>query len=1215
MRSNAINPNFSVWVNASAGTGKTKILIDRVLRLLLENKRNILCLTFTNAAANEMENRIHSILSKWAVCSESVLVADLEQLDFFPMSFQRVTLESSKKKEWIPVSSTGMTGDDAEITENDAEVIAPHNHDLSENPVAHPSMSSQHPYLSSQHPYLSSQCVTLGSRKNEALDRYLARARRLFSELENLGLTIQTIHAFCYKLISNFPIEAGIAPNCTLSECKELHSIIFNKVLHNEAVQDSINFIATEIDENKLRDLLYTLCVKRFASANDSEYIKDKLNAPDEIHDLQSGTTEHIKKLAEILSEGSKRDQSYSEILYDWCNRFLVKSPIIPPLSVIPARDAGIQKKRNMDPSVKHWDDTGMERKDTRIEDLAKVFLKSESHEKKSISSIATKSILEKFRDAEQIIESVQNVVFTHIRDMDSYQIFKRTSSLLGIFKVYVDLYSSEKSKNALLDYNDIIDLATNLLSNPNYKDWILFNLDQKIDHILVDEAQDNSISQWKIITNLCDEFFAGNDEKRTLFVVGDVKQSIYRFQGANPHLFNYMQQYFHTKTGWISCQLEKSFRSTPEILTLVDRLFNNFRAEISFNDNEIKHVPHRENDQGYIEIWPALPRRKEKEQQALQIPLTCREGYTIADRLLAQTIANRIHNWLNEGRILVAKDRHIEPRDIMILVRQRNVLVDYIISELKKANVPVVGRDYFRIMDYIAVQDLIALAEFLLLQANDLALANALKSPLFNFTEDDLFNIAYDRKEHSLWERIQDYSVVIYSELNYLINLSRIESPLALFTHILRTGKKKFAARLGLECFEVLDEFMNLVLQFKNPSLQAFVQWIKENNPEIKNDMQSERNAVRIMTIHKSKGLQAPIVFLVDTNTVPRNSESIIFDGTEVPFWCGKNNNAYCDQVKREKKLEDYNEYLRLLYVALTRAEDELYILSKEPVQKGSWYDLITQHGEPYKKKQAYLQPIFKEKVEVLCVNANYPYIYKKRDYFDVPVISLPPALAHPSVSSQHLPLSSQCLTLGSSKKEGEQVSAHSPVPFQHVTLEPGEKKAWIPVLEHWDDKKRSTGMTKDTIEMKDGYARGLIIHSILQYMPKIEKERRKNWVRKYLDNINTSEDKDEIYSKILAFNEKYGYLFDLEGKSEITLSGTIDGKSVLVRLDRLCITQDKAIIIDYKSHRNVSVSSLNEIKKQMLIYKTLVQEIYPNKQVECVVIWVEDLTLQSDF
>jgi len=475
MRKNAINPNFSVWVNASAGTGKTKILIDRVLRLLLENKRNILCLTFTNAAANEMENRIHSILSKWAICSESELIMDLEQLDLLHLSeesvsFQRVTLESRKKEEWIPVSSTGMTKESAGITE--------------------------------------------GSRKNEALDRYLARARRLFSELENLGLTIQTIHAFCYKLISNFPIEAGIAPNCTLSECKELHSIIFNKVLNNETVQDDINLIATEIDENKLRDLLYTLCVKRSMSANDSKYIKDKLSAPDEIHDLQSETIEHVGRLAEILSEGSKRDQSYSEILYST----VIPSGIQKENMWIPVSRTGMTSGL-VDSSVTRWNDT-------KVENLAKVFLKSESHEKKSISSIATKSILEKFKDAEQIIESVQNAVFTHIRDMNSYQIFKRTSSLLGVFKVYVDLYNSEKSKNALLDYNDIINLATNLLSNPDYKDWILFNLDQKIDHILVDEAQDNSISQWKIITNLCDEFFVVKNEKRSLIVVGDEKQS-----------------------------------------------------------------------------------------------------------------------------------------------------------------------------------------------------------------------------------------------------------------------------------------------------------------------------------------------------------------------------------------------------------------------------------------------------------------------------------------------------------------------------------------------------------------------------------------------------------------------------------------------------------------------------------------------------------------
>ncbi|NUY39512.1 AAA family ATPase [Wolbachia endosymbiont of Litomosoides brasiliensis] len=1119
MRSDTINPNFSAWVNASAGTGKTKILIDRVLRLLLENKRNIFCLTFTNAAANEMESRIHSILSKWAICSDSELIASLEQLDLSLLSLQY----------YYPSSQT---------------------------------------YLSSQYSTLESR--RLQTKNSEVFNHYLIQARKIFSELENLGLTIQTIHAFCYKLISSFPVEAGIVPNCALSECKELHPIVFDKLLHNEDVQDSINFIAAEVDENELRDLLYTLCIKRSVLTNDLEYIKGKLSAPDEIHSLQSEVTTQIERLSKILSKGSKRDQSYSKMLD------LISSPVIQ------VADTKIPK---LGSSITRWNDTS-------TENLVKVFLKSESHKRKRISSIITKSTLEKFPGAKQIIENIQNAVFTHIRNINSYQIFKRTSSLLDIFKVYIDLYNSEKSKNALLDYNDIIDLATNLLSNPDYKYWVLFNSDQKIDHILVDEAQDNSISQWKIIANLCDKFFICDDEKRTLFIVGDVKQSIYRFQGANPYLFNYMQQYFHTKTGgrdWISCQLEKSFRSTPEILTLVDRLFNNFREEISFVNSEIKHVPHRENDQGYIEIWPLLPRCKEEEQQALQIHLMHKKDSIIIDRLLAQAIAHKIHNWLNEGRILVAKDRHIEPRDIIILVRQRNVLVDYVTSELKKANIPVAGLGYFRIMDYIAVQDLIALTEFLLLPTNDLALANVLKSPLFNFTEDDLFNIAYDRKEQSLWERLQNYSKNIYSELNDLINLSHIESPITLFTHILHTSKKKFAARLGPECLEILDEFMNLVLQFENPSLQAFTQWIKENNPEIKNDMQSERNAVRIMTIHKSKGLQAPIVFLVDTNTVPRNSESIVFDAIGAPFLCRKNNNVYCDQAKREKKLEDYSEYLRLLYVALTRAEDELYILGKEPIQKGSWYDLITKYGEPYEKKHAELYQIFKEKVEVLCINANYPYICKKRDYFNVPVVLPPPNL---SMSFQHFPPLFQRPLLS----------------FQSFDTVTHPFSSLDPSIMHWDDKKRSTGTT-------DGYTRGSIIHSILQYMPKIEKDRRKNWIRKYLNNINTRENKDEIYRKILAFNEKHDYLFDLDGKSEITLSGTINGKPVLVRLDRLCITQDRAIIIDYKSHRKVSTFSLNEIKKQILSYKTLVQEACPNKQVECIVIWVEDLTIQSDF
>ncbi|WFW29960.1 MAG: UvrD-helicase domain-containing protein [Wolbachia endosymbiont of Menacanthus eurysternus] len=1093
MRLKAINPSFSVWVSASAGTGKTKILIDRVLKLLLENKKNILCLTFTDAAAKEIEDRIYNTLKKWMTCSENILITDLRELDF--------SLGSSPN-----ISSSDTHG------------------------------------------------LSFQSRKNEI------KARKLFFNLESLGLTVQTIHSFCHKLISKFPIEAGISPNYSLSECKELHSIVFDKMLHNKIIQDDINFIAARIDENRLRDLLYILYTKRLFLTDDLEYIKNRLNVSNKISNLENEIVIYVKKLAEILSKGGKRDQDYSAMLTNLCNLLNIQV---------------CESESQNDSDVSYLDEI-----DVNTKNIMEFFLKSRLNEKKNISSIITKGTLKRFKDSVRIIENIQNKALSYIRNINSYQIFRRTSSLLKIFKIYINLYNDEKSKKALLDYDDIIRLAKNLINNSEYKNWISES-DQEINHILIDEAQDNSIDQWEIITSLCDKFFTDNKDKRTLFVVGDIKQSIYRFQGANPHLFNRMQRYLYTKIGsrdWILCQLEKSFRSAPHILAFVDKLFNNFRKEITFTNNEIKHIPHRKNDQGYLEIWPPIPRYKEKKLQALQIHLVKEENYiTTAEQLLSQAIARKIFNWLSEGRILSSKNRHIEPRDIMILVRQRNMLVNCIVNEFKKANISIIGQNYHRIMDYIVVQDLVALAEFLLLPTNDFALANVLKSPLFNFTDDDLFNIAYNREKHSLWERLEKYNNAVFNELNDLINLSHINSFVSLFAQVLHTGKKKFATRLGLECFEILDEFMNLVLQFENLSLQAFIQWIKENNPEIKIDMQSRGdNAIRIMTVHKSKGLQAPIVFLVDTNTVPKNTGgSIIFDTMMAPFWYEKNDNAYCKKIKKDAKLEDYNEYLRLLYVALTRAEDELYILSKDPVQKGSWYDLIIKYGEPYKKKKVDLYPIFKKEIEVLCTNMNYLYVYKKRD------CSLSDSIILSSQNSEFNTPLNQCLVFGSNEKRNIDFNA-----------------------------------TEERITSNSNYyERGRIIHDILRYMPKIERNRRKSWIKGYLDDLNTKEDKREIYNKISAFSERYDYLFSLKGRSEIILSGVINGKSILVQLDRLCITKNKVIIIDYKSHRSVSTSVLNEIKKQMLIYKALVKKIYPDKKVECIVIWIENLTLQFIF
>ncbi|XGA08372.1 MAG: UvrD-helicase domain-containing protein [Wolbachia endosymbiont of Xenopsylla cheopis] len=1029
MDKTATDPNLSVWISASAGTGKTKILIDRVLKLLLAGKKNILCLTFTSAAANEMVDRINAVLGVWSTCSNDQLMKSL------------LSLFDSKP-----------------------------------------------------------------------LHSHLLRARQLFGQLPILSLTIQTIHAFCYKLISNFPAEAGIALGYTLDDCSRLHTKVMSELLIDNSAQEYLSFIAAEIDEEKLKSLFLSLLQNKIY---DVEKVFLKLGSPKRCDEIPQATVENIKKLAEILNQGSKRDKKYSTVLMSWYN--------LPPDDML-----------------------------DKLNSLIKILIDPKLLTKKNASSIITKNTLENFPEAKEIILKEQDVILKIFEEWSNYKIATRTINLLNLFKRFTTLYLLEKKKNALLDYDDVITLALHLITDDKSRDWILFNLDSKIDHILVDEAQDNSSAQWQVIINLCAEFFAGigaTDEKRTIFIIGDVKQSIYRFQGANPMLFNAMHEYLKEqshKEDWLSLKLSQSFRSTGPILSLVDTLFNNFRQEVSFLDERIEHIPFRKNDQGYVEIWPLLPKINNEKQIALQTSVQNQQN---PNRILAATLVYRINKWLKEGRILPAKNRHVEAKDIMILVRQRNILIDYLIGEFKKFNIPVLGRDCFKIMDYIAVQDLVALAEFLLLPENDMALACVLKSPLLNFTEEDLLSIAYNRKDKSLWTQLKAYNQQISIYLENLINISHNYSPLFLYTYVLTfENKKKFAARLGTECLEVIDEFMNLLTQFEHKSLQSFTEWIKENNPEIKNDINSEHEAVRIMTIHKAKGLQAPIVFLADTTSVPKSGDAIIFDEEGTPFWCGTNSNSYCNQIKEEKSREDYNEYLRLLYVAMTRAEDELYILGKEPMHNKSWYNLIKMQEGIYEKKYVNLYPMFKEEVEILCINGKYPQIYRKRYYLNVEPTEVP-------------------------KHKSD---------FEHIREE----------------------------RTQEGIDRGKIIHKVLQYLSSVPNERREDWIRSYLSSMNLSVDiQNEITDKMISFYEKFSDLLTLECKTEVAINGVIDDEVISVRLDMLCIAKDKVTIIDYKSHRSPFLSE--EIKQQMSRYRALVQDIFPNKKIECVIIWLEDLSV----
>ncbi|MDD9361418.1 MAG: 3'-5' exonuclease, partial [Anaplasma sp.] len=311
-----------------------------------------------------------------------------------------------------------------------------------------------------------------------------------------------------------------------------------------------------------------------------------------------------------------------------------------------------------------------------------------------------------------------------------------------------------------------------------------------------------------------------------------------------------------------------------------------------------------------------------------------------------------------------------------LILVRHRSVFVDQMIASLKQKNIPVTGRDRCNIMDYVVIQDLVNLGEFLLLPENDISLATLLKSPMFRYTDSMLFEIVSSSSEKcSLWNKLQKFVTMqeTVKYLNLLISISQNRSPLDLYFFILSQHKEQFIKCLGQTSVEIIEEFINLLIAFQSNNLnllEYFIQWIKSTNPVTKSDMSIAKNVVRIMTVHSAKGMQAPIVFLPDTTSVPKCDIQVVFDEKNTPLWCASDTNSYCKNLKLRKSQEEYNEYLRLLYVAMTRAEDELYIAGIGTANSSSWYDIITNSStEILHKKKICLSPMFCEPVDVLYI------------------------------------------------------------------------------------------------------------------------------------------------------------------------------------------------------------------------------------------------------
>src|SRR5262249_52631996 len=251
-------------------------------------------------------------------------------------------------------------------------------------------------------------------------------------------------------------------------------------------------------------------------------------------------------------------------------------------------------------------------------------------------------------------------------------------------------------------------------------------------------------------------------ERPRTVFGVGDAKQSIYSFQRADPRAFVRMRQHFQervsaAKQSWQVVPLEISFRASEPLLQAVDAVFRNAAAAdgVALDGEAIRHVAARTGQAGIVELWPAVEPEPDEPPDATKYGAVQRRPVEARTRL-ARAIAAQMERWLAEGERLEPRGRTLRPGDIMVLVRRRNEFVGDLLRALKQRGVPVAGADRLRLTEQLAVQDLIALGRFLLFPEDDLTLATVLKGPLVDVSEEELFRLCHGRGERRLWQQVR---------------------------------------------------------------------------------------------------------------------------------------------------------------------------------------------------------------------------------------------------------------------------------------------------------------------------------------------------------------------------------------------------------------------------------------------------------------------------
>ena len=1109
----ASNPKNSAWVFASAGSGKTKVLVDRLLRFLLEGIRpdKILCLTFTKVAAAEMQNRINSELANWVLLDDAKLLEKLSQL----------------------------TG-------------------------------------------------------NQATSNDLKKSRTLFAKIldEESKIKIQTIHSFCQNLVKIFPFEIGINPNFEVIESAQ------EKLLLQKAQREVLK--KAENDAS-LRNLV-TKINARLHEETFSGLISNLLNKKEQLSLLKEKFFGIEGVIEEIFKNFSvPKNQNDEEIFSEFLNK-INQNEVLNLSKAL--ENSGLVRNREIAEGIDIF------LKNPILKNFSiyqKAFFTEKNEPRKFYGKIPENQILCTTAD-------IQRKLINDFSDqLNSYKICNSTALLLKFVDQILEIYSHLKHQNSFLDYNDLIIETNRLLNNPNFSDWVKLKMDGLFDHILIDESQDTNHQQWNIIKALTEDFFSGfsaSEKNRTIFIVGDEKQSIYSFQGAEPDISQDIFSYFEEKlqngsSKFYKIDLNNSFRSLDTILQTVDATFSDEKQKAAISKiNEFKgHKAIREG-LGRFEIWPQIKLKvpekiskesKEQKDYSWKIDFAPQENYQ-EQEFLAELIAQKIKLMVEEGRVLEGRNRAVNYGDFMILLRNRTNGFDKALSKFfHKYNIPSSSPSKIIFDQNIIIQDLLAAAKFALFPQDDLNLAALLKSAIFDIREEELLEICLVKKS----QRTSIYKALQISEkyfktakrLQNIINISQKLNCFEFFNFLLNEEnfRLKTISRFGPESLQILDQFTLKTFDFCqnfSSNLQQFLDFVEKLEPEISLSAQ-KNNQVSISTVHSAKGLQAPIVIIPDCcfifNQLPSSKEKISwmkFAENKLPIWCVKKEeeNQLLKIHRQEKNKAAKDEYLRLLYVAMTRAENELYVGGfGGSNDEDSWYNLIKNSVKDLANSEKFLDQ------------------------------------KNQKIAGEKFEIESNFLVIG----QGEFSYQKSSAEFS--------KKTAIKLPDFLTKKKASekteifNASESSTNQINQAQIRGKLIHKILEVVGQNSKE-DKNWLLNLAAEIITNEeflDKKEaaeILEQVSKFisSKHFSELFSGQIKCEVPLIGFIDGKITNARIDLLVIKENEILIIDYKTDRilpdKVSPAYVNQLK----IYEKLVGNLYQNSKIRSAILWLEFLKLE---